>query len=202
MQWKLFIDEALRCGVQHFSFLSSMGAELKTDRPQRLVELHLQQSGINYTILRPNFFFQNFSTDEADSIRQGEIFLPCGNGKTSFVDTRDIADVAAMELLRENPVSRIINITGCESLDHFEVADVFSEVLGRKITSTNPSNELYTDAMKKEGLSEGSIKGLLWLYDTVKDGKWSTISDDFENVTGRKPTRLKQFVQDYRNRWE
>src|SRR4030095_7933054 len=86
--WKKIIDQAKSSGMEQIVFLSSLGSEFAPDRPQFLVETYLRQSGISSTILHPNFFFQNFSTDDVDDIRNGKIFWPCGNGKISFVDTR------------------------------------------------------------------------------------------------------------------
>lgn len=199
--WKKIIDTAASKNIKHIVFLSSLGAEFTVDRPQRLIELYLQQSGMTTTILRPNFFFQNFSTDDVASIRMGKISLPCGNWKTSFVDTRDIAAIAVQSLLSSQPVTSTINITGSESLDYFEVAAIFSSVLNKEVTYENPSEEEYEKELVSEGTSEASVKSILWLYESVREGRWSIISNDFKNVVHRNPVLLRDFVSEYKEVW-
>ena len=200
-KWEKIIDQAVLQKVKHIVFLSSLGAEFVPNRPQRLIELYLQQSGIAFTILRPNFFFQNFSTDDAPSIRNGEIFLPCDDGKISFVDTRDIAAVALAALLTQALNSKTVPITGPASIDHFEVASIFSEVLNKRVTYVNPTNEKYAASLEKEGADQNLISSLLWLYDTVKKNQWAPVHTDFENFIGRKPIELSAFVKDYKEVW-
>src|SRR5688572_549197 len=100
---KSLIDAAKAAGVKHVVKLSAAGAELEhtiqLGRWHREVEKYLEESGLNYTILRPASFMQNFVDYYGNSIRkENKIYLPLGNGKVSFIDARDIADVAACVL--------------------------------------------------------------------------------------------------------
>lgn len=201
-KWKMIVDEAKLKGVKQVVFLSSLGSEYAENRPQRLIELYLQESGIAFTILRPNFFFQNFSVDDIEFIRSGKIFLPCGKGKTSFVDTRDIAAVAVAAFLSSSLNNQMIPITGSEALDYFEVASIFSEVLGRPIVYENPSNDDYAAVQRADGETEQAIKSYLWLYNSVAEGKWEMVADDFKKVTGRNPILLKEFAQEFKHVWQ
>ena len=87
------IEKAKKHGVKHIALISAMGVDLAEGSPMRKVEKHLQSSGIDYTILRPNWFMQNFATWLAPSIKEGGIYLPAGESKTSFIDVRDIDTV-------------------------------------------------------------------------------------------------------------
>ena len=62
------IDLAKEAGVGRVVRLSAMGVEA-SDNPMRRVEQHLERSGLEYTLLRPNWFMQNYSTTNAASIR-------------------------------------------------------------------------------------------------------------------------------------
>ena len=76
-----------------------------------------------WTILRPNFFMENFSSGIfAAMIKdQGGIFLAGGDGRTSFISTSDIAEVAAV-VFESGGRGSVFNLTGPEALDHTEVA--------------------------------------------------------------------------------
>ena len=56
--------------------IQALKADLDEQNPFRIVERHLVKSGLAYTILRPNFFMENFSTGFlAPTIASGEIFI-------------------------------------------------------------------------------------------------------------------------------
>jgi uncharacterized protein YbjT (DUF2867 family) len=83
------------------------------------------------TILRPNFFMENFSEGflAAGVREQNAIYLAAGDGKTSFISVKDIASVA-VAALRQSQTGREIDLTGPEALDHFEVAIDHQQSLG------------------------------------------------------------------------
>jgi uncharacterized protein YbjT (DUF2867 family) len=95
-----FVDAAKHAGVRHIAKLSAVGAD--TDPPFTFGKWHaageqyIRKSGLVFTFFRPNSFMQNFITYFPP--RGGVIYLPRGNGKASFVDTRDIAAIAAQVL--------------------------------------------------------------------------------------------------------
>src|SRR5262252_4204738 len=93
------IDVSKRAGVKQIVLNSALGAgDYDKSFPSwhRKVEDKLKASGIEYTILRPNSFMQNILTYYAPSIRsQGAFYGAMGNARTSFIDVRDVAAVAA-----------------------------------------------------------------------------------------------------------
>src|SRR5919106_1751095 len=101
---KLQIDTlraAERLGVQHVVKLSALGASNHSNstiaREHWEVEQALQQSTMTWTMLRPHAFMQNWLGDLAESVRAaGAIYSPIADGRGPFIDTRDIADVAAV----------------------------------------------------------------------------------------------------------
>jgi len=97
---------------------AAMGVDAVEPAPLRIVEPHLMASGVPYTILRPNFFMENFSTGFlAPMIKQGGIFLAAADGKTSFISVVDIAEVATVAF-QKGLASKEYNLTGPEALDH------------------------------------------------------------------------------------
>src|ERR1700720_4039338 len=103
-----FVDAAKRAGVRHIVKLSAIGIDDETQlmpiKGHAANEQHIRKSGLEFTFLRPNSFMQNFITYFPP--RNGAIYLPWGNGTASFVDTRDIARVAAKALTSDGHEGR------------------------------------------------------------------------------------------------
>lgn len=90
-----FVDAAVTAGVQRLVLLSAPGVEGNETHPLRRAEEAIKSSGLEWTIVRPTWFAQNFS--EAfwlPGILEGALVLPTGDGATAFVDAEDIADIA------------------------------------------------------------------------------------------------------------
>jgi uncharacterized protein YbjT (DUF2867 family) len=95
-----FIDVAKAEGVKHVVFLSLVGIESMKIAPHYAIEQHLRSAGPAWTFLRAGFFMQNLAGTNSGDIRDHDrIYIPAGDGKTSFVDARDLAEVGVMALL-------------------------------------------------------------------------------------------------------
>ncbi|MGJ7491372.1 SDR family oxidoreductase [Variovorax sp. ZT4R33] len=102
------------------------------------VERMLEQMGFGATILRPAYFMQNDLTVKDVVTGYGVYPMPIGSKGLAMIDTRDIAEIAALELVRREqapgslPLSRI-NLVGPDTLTGSDVAGIWSDVLGRPI---------------------------------------------------------------------
>lgn len=185
------IDEAERQNVKHIVFIASYPKVMEA----------IQNAGMDYTFLRANFFMQNFEIYQVEDIKKrSQIFMPTGEGKAPFIHTRDIGEVAAEVLANLNKYTgETLYLTGPELLDHYEVAQVFSEVLGRKITYQNPDEETYRKEMEKRGFSDTYINAMIAVFGKIKKGQVAESSQTVENTLDRKPLTLKQYVQEKRD---
>ncbi|WP_071391303.1 NmrA family NAD(P)-binding protein [Haloprofundus marisrubri] len=197
------VDAAIRVGVDHVVFLSVLGANRNPLLPHRRIERHLEQSDASYTFLRASFFMQNLAEVHAVDVREhDELFVPAGEGRTSFVDARDVAAVAAAALTEPGHENQRYDLTGREALTYDEAAQVFSETLGRRITYPNPSP--FRFARRTYGRDEplGFVVVMLGIYTVARLGFSGRVTDDVERVLGRSPTSLAEFVDDYREVWD
>lgn len=76
-------------------------SQINITRMHRHAEKVIEESGIPFTFLRPNFFMQNFLNFYLGK-NQSSIYLPARDGKVSFVDVRDIASVAVQSLTQNS----------------------------------------------------------------------------------------------------
>jgi uncharacterized protein YbjT (DUF2867 family) len=197
------IEKARTLGVEHIVFNSALGADQNEQSPLRIVERALIASGVNYTILRPNFFMENFSAGFVSPMikSQGSIFLAAGEGKTSFISTKDIAEVAATAFAKKL-FGKEYNLTGPDALDHTEVARIISRAIGKKVTYQPLSEEAMLQGARQAGMPEGAVQYMRALYAAVRAGYTAAVTDDVRLVTGSEPTSFQAFVEMNKACWQ
>ena len=201
------VDAAEAAGVRRIAFLSVQGAARNPLLPHRAVEKRLEEGAGGALLLRASYFMQNLSEVHAPDVRRGLIAVPAGRGKTSFVDARDVAEVAAAWLAGEAPLPQTgaataVELTGPQALDYFEVADVLTDVLGRRVVYTRPGAVEFFRRERDKG-TEASFAGVMTaLYTSARLGFAARLADGVERALGRPPRSLRQFAQDHHEVWE
>jgi uncharacterized protein YbjT (DUF2867 family) len=189
--------------VKHIVKLSVMGADadpgITGGRLHRQAENIIEESGISYTFLRPNFFMQNFINFFSQTIKEQDAFyVPAGDGKVSFVDVRDIAGVAVQALLNESKHGqKAYNITGPNAISYTQAAEILSNEVGRKIKYLDISEDQAREGMKAIGMDEWFINSMMELFSITRAGYVSDVSSAIEEVTGKKPITFSEFAKDY-----
>ena len=199
---KCLVQQAEKCGVKHIVRLAAMGAGaepgIALGRWHRQVEREIEATGIPYTHLRPNSFMQNFAMYYGSNIRNDDtIFLPLGDGKVSYIDVRDIADVAKKVLTTDQFYNQTITLTGPQALSAEEVAHQIAHVAGRQIHYQEISEEEAREAMLSSHISAGLVEAMLELHSVCKAGHSAVVTDAIEKITGRKARSFHQFAHDY-----
>jgi len=192
------VDAAARVGVEHVVFLSVLGAEKNPLLPHRRIERHLQDSDLTYTFLRASFFMQNFYVvHQSEITERGELFVPAGDGKTSFVDARDVAAVGVETVVDPIHRNRAYDITGPDGLTYHDAAAIFSDVLGRDIEYADPGLVEFVVTATSRGVSLPFALVQAIVYTTARFGLAGRVTDDVERVLGRPPRSLAEFVGDH-----
>jgi uncharacterized protein YbjT (DUF2867 family) len=197
------LDAAKAAGVKQIVFLSLLGVERIRVVPHAAIERYIQQLDMPYTFLRAGFFMQNLSTTHRDDIRlHHDLFVPAGNGKTSFIDARDIAAVAAVALTQPGHTPKIYTLTGNESFTYFQVAEMLTKALDRPIRYSHPSLFKFIRVMQTRGLPLDFILVMAGIYTTTRFGWADRITPDVERLLGRSPISLQQFIHDHQSVWQ
>lgn len=196
-----FIDQAKNSGVGHIVFNSALGVDQNESAPLRVIEQHLMASGLNYTILRPNFFMENFSTGFiAPMIAKGGIYLAADEAPTSFISAGDIAAVAAAAFARKS-YGVEYNLTGPAALNHTEAAAIISEASGKTIRYHSLSEEEMLQGARDQGMPEGAVQYMAVLYQAVRNGWTAMVTDDVQKAVGRAPISFADFARNAANQW-
>ena len=200
------INEAKKVGVKHIVKQSVMGADddnpkVELMRHHREAEKLVEESGIEYTFLRPNEFMQNFITYHSPVIKNNNAFyLPMGNAEVSIVDVRDIAAVAVKVLTKgdlENVRNKGFTITGPNALSYNKIAETLSAATSKKIEYVNISEEEARSGMKEAGMNDWLINVILELNGYFREGHASQVTSVVEDITGKSAKTFGEFAKDF-----
>lgn len=196
------IEAAKVANVQHIVLISAFGVNHSEGAPLRVVEHLVINSGVPYTIARPNFFMENFSEGFLSTgIREhAAIHLAAGDGKTSFISVNDVAAVV-VEVLRRQLVGRELDLTGPEALDHSDAAAIISGVVGRDVAYHALSEEQMLSGARSHGMPEPMVVYMGMLYAVVRQGLASGTTSDYEQTIGRAPTSFREFAREAQSSW-
>lgn len=202
------VRAAEELGVKHIVKLSALGASDHSAstiaREHWAVEQALLSTQLPWTILRPHAFMQNWLGDVAESARaEGVIYAPIGDGRVPFIDTRDIAAVAAEVLLHaEGHVGKKYVLTGGEAVGYAELAGAFSEATGRTITYRPITMEEARAHLAARGVAAATIDAMLAIAAYQRaGGPTAAISPNVERLLGRPPRTIRDFARDYASRF-
>lgn len=136
------LNMAREAGVHHVVYLSVFNADKSVNVPHFAVkygaERMLEHMGFSATILRPAYFIDNDLMIKDVILNDGIYPMPVGSKGLAMIDVRDIAEVAAIELIRRDkaedslPISSI-NLVGPDTLTGANLASIWSDVLEKTV---------------------------------------------------------------------
>jgi uncharacterized protein YbjT (DUF2867 family) len=164
----------------------------------RRVEDKLKATRIAHCILRPNSFLQNVLTYYAPGIRaQGAFYGAMGNARTSYVDVRDIAAVAAKALLGGEHDGKTYELNGPEALTCAEVAERISRQAGIEARYVDIPAEAQRKAMMDQGMPEWQVTALLELQEYYTGGRGGALDGVLQGLLGRPPVTMDRFLKEF-----
>lgn len=201
-----FVEAAARAGCRHVVYVSVFGADRLTFLPHHRVERAIRASGMTWTVLRCSFFMQNLhravSTHGTDITERGELFVPAGKGRTTFLDARDASAVALDALLHPERHRDVVHhLTGAQALDMDEVAAELSTALGRTVRYPRPGLVRFTTRLRRRGVGWDSVGFMAAVYTATRLGLNQPITGEVQQLLGQEPTTLRRFLDDSAWRW-
>ncbi len=200
------IAAAKAAGVKHIVRSSGAGADpaagFALPRLQGEIDQLIIESGIAYTLVRPNTFMQNFATYFAGMIQGGALYLPQGDGRISLIDVRDIAAVLA--LIVQNPTAHIgqaYTLTGATAISNADAIKVISEATGKTISYVPVPDEAAVASMQDMGMDAWTIEQMMSLHQLTRAGYAAGVNDTVQTLLGRAPISFATFVADYKQVW-
>jgi len=196
-----FITQLATTPIRLTVVLSLMG--VNPAMPHWRLERDAKASGVPWTMLRPAFFMQNLESAYRTDIRDHDrIRLPAGNGETSFIDTQDIAAVAALALAQPAlHAGRTYTLTGGQALGWKAVASALSGELARPISYEPIGLMTARRELMAAGLPKSYVNVQLLINAVARLGLADKMNDQLIDLLGRPPRTLARYVHDNRQAW-
>lgn len=197
------IAAAARTGVRHVVHLSAICADER--EPSVSLgghgrgERELESSGVAWTHLRANSFFQNTLAD-APWIREESRFYSCvGDARFAKIDTRDVGAVAAVCLTESGHEGKTYVLNGPEVLSYAQLAEKLSKVLGRRIEYVDMAGPDYVEFLKRGGFPEWLAEEFYLIYGRgpLRHGGAARTDDAVQRLIGRPPRTFDDWAREY-----
>jgi uncharacterized protein YbjT (DUF2867 family) len=196
-----FVDAAKRANLKHVVKLSMIAADPKS--PGAIAQWHgmaerrIEESGLPFTHLRPNFFMQILLAFAPQIQAAGRLELPLNGSRVAFVDVRDAAAAAASVLNGTGHEGKIYTITGAEAPNAGELAAELSAAISRGVEYMPVAFADFRRIVLGWGVAEPYADALLSIWHRAGHGTYAEVSDDLPRLIGRRPTAFAEFARDY-----
>ena len=199
-------------GVRGIVYLSVTRSDVFADVPhfasKHAVERMMAQRGIGATVLRPSYFIQNDLGQKDPMLGRGVYASPIGDKGVSMVDTDDIAEAAARELLRREKSAtplptEVYELVGPDALTGEAVARIWTEVLGREVKYGGNDLDAFENTIAQFAPGWMAYDMRLMMHRYQKDGAAAS-KGDVERLTallGRAPRSYRDFAQATAKDW-
>jgi len=122
------------------------------------------------------------------------LYFGIREGSLAPLNVADIGEIAANILTTSGHDNKAYNITGPELLSGEGIANVFSDVTGKKVAYVSPTTEQTLDSLLSTGWPKWQAEGMLELFEVFATNQAAVVSPDGEMLLGRPLTTLKDFI--------
>jgi uncharacterized protein YbjT (DUF2867 family) len=190
------LTAALAAEVQRIVYVSSTDVrwEIELSAAHRATERLLADSGVQHTVLRPEYLLDNLLTDVGELAR-GRLVAPSGGGRCSFLDARDAGAVAAAVLLSAAPPTVPLDVTGPEMLCWTELGQRLEGPLGLSLEHVDPKPAEWAHVAVSAGMTPWLAGALAEYFITLRDHPLEA-SNDVARVIHRNPRSVEDFARE------
>ncbi|MEV0082026.1 NAD(P)H-binding protein [Saccharopolyspora sp. NPDC050642] len=190
-----FVAAAETAGIGKLVLLSGLSAGYGS-RPMLSREEPVTESALDWTILRPGAFQQNFaSRPYPEAVRDGELRLPLGAARSAYIDVADIAEVAVETLTTEGHSRRIYELAGPRALSFPEVLEIISRETGLPVRYVDVPVEEWTARMRAAGVSDEQLAWSLETFAALRRGEYAELHKGVQTVLGREPRDFAAYAK-------
>ena len=188
------VEAAVAAGVQRLVLVSAQGGG-NEQHGLHSTEQAVIQSGLEWTVIRPGWFAQNFSEDFwLPAVRSGTLALPGGEGRLPFIDAEDIADVATAALTEDGHAGQAYDLTGPRAIGFGEAAELIAKASGKPLQYLDITPEEFMEQQVSAGVPQNAAERMTRLVTMGRDGSVAGLADGVERALGRAPRRFEDFV--------
>lgn len=192
-QHRAVIEAAADAGVAQLVYTSAPHADtsaLVLAPEHKATEEAIAASGVPSTILRNNWYTENYLGALAQARETGVLASSTGEGRVASASRRDFAEAAAVVLTTEGHLGAVYELGGDVAWTAADLAGAMSEVLGREIAYLPQTPEEQAAALEAAGLDAGTIGFVVALDGNIRDGLLGEVTGELARLIGRPTTPL------------
>jgi NAD(P)H dehydrogenase (quinone) len=192
-QHRAVIDAAASAGVAQLVYTSAPHATtsaLVLAPEHKATEEAIAASGVPATILRNNWYTENYLGTLAQARETGVVASSTGAGRVASASRRDFAEAAAVALTTDGHAGAVYELGGDVAWDFAELAAAIGEVLGRDVAYVAQTPEEQAAALSAAGLDAGTVGFVVALDGNIRDGLLGEVTGELSRLIGRPTTPL------------
>ncbi len=186
------IEAAKAAGVRRIAYTSLANADDSTNplAPEhKATEELLRASGLSFTILRNDWYLENYTGQLPQYLATGEVLGINGTARIGAAARADMAAAAAAALLDPATEGATLDIAG-PPITLAGLAEAITDVTGTKVAYRDVTAEELTAILRGTGMDEGSAGFVVALEESIARGDLDAPSADLERLLGRPATTL------------
>jgi NAD(P)H dehydrogenase (quinone) len=192
------VKAAKAAGIKHIVYTSMPHPEAGNPVPMAaghyFTEQAIEDSGIEFTVLRNSWYAENLLQALAPAIQSGKWFTASGEGLISHVTREDTAKAAVGALVSDYKGSRVLTVSGAQALSIAQIAAIASEVIGKPIEVVQVSDAQYIEGLKAVGIPAGVAEFVATFEVLQREGGLSMVTNAVEKLSGDKPVTVREFL--------
>ena len=188
------IAAAKQAGARHIVYTSLTRCE--PDSPILFAPDHygseqaLAESGLDYTVLRNNWYAEMVAGTALQAAASGQLFSATKGKGVSAISRSDCAVAAAAALVRGPHGKEVLELTGAQAIRFEELAQLAAAKTSKPITHVEIDRASFVKGLVDHGFPAPFAEVFASFHDAIADGHLGIVTDDFEKLTGRKPQPL------------
>jgi NAD(P)H dehydrogenase (quinone) len=191
------IAAARQTGVKHLAYTSIVHADdnaIAFSWVHKETEEAVRQSGIPFTFLRNNWYFENATRSLDATLEHGAIIGASGEGKIGYATRADYAAAAAVVLSTEGHEGKVYELTGDVAITQAELAAEIGAQSGKTVVFTPLSEQEYAKALEGFGIPAAITGDLAQADVAISQGALAETTDTLATLIGRPTTTLADAV--------
>lgn len=201
-QHRAAVAAAKAAGVKHLVYTSMPNPDPGSPigfAPDHLgTEAAIKDSGLPHTILRNSWYFENLKHTLPNVLASGAWPSAAGAGKLANIARADAALAATRVLVAETPPTGTFTLTGPEALTIDAMAATVATVFGKPIKVVHLNDAQLQAGLEQHGLAPGHAAFVVSFDTNTRMGRVGAATDDFQRLTGRAPTALRDHLATHR----
>ena len=185
------INAAKTAGVQFIVYTSLLNldtSELGLAAEHRGTEELLAKSGIDHTLLRHGWYWENYASAIDSGKAVGKFYGAAGSAKVSGAARRDYAEAAAVVVTGEGHTGKVYELAGSPALSYQDIADAVSTIIGSPVVYTDQSVAEYQQTLEGFGMPAEAASMYAAMDPIIAQGALYSQSTDLQDLIGRPST--------------